>query len=53
MILLDTNAVYRLSGIEKEEKLKIQELRNYVLSKKCACSMYTIFEILKSSFTFE
>lgn len=53
MILLDTNAVYRLSGIEKEKKLKIQELRNYVLSKNCACSMYTIFEILKSSFTFE
>ena len=53
MILLDTNAVYRLSGIEKEEKLKIQNLRDYVLSKNCACSMYTIFEILKSSFTFE
>lgn len=53
MILLDTNAVYRLSGIEKEEKLKIQNLRNYVLPKNCACSMYTIFEILKSSFTFE
>ncbi|MCI6573284.1 MAG: hypothetical protein MSA34_02885 [Firmicutes bacterium] len=53
MIILDTNAVYRLSGIEKEEKLKIQNLRNYVLSKKCACSMYTIFEILKSNFTFE
>lgn len=53
MILLDTNAVYRLSGIEKEDKLVIQNLRNYVLSKNCACSMYTIFEILKSSFTFE
>lgn len=48
MIILDTNTMYRIAGIENDEKLDINKLRNFIKENKCCCSIYTIFEILNS-----
>lgn len=54
MILLDTNAIYRLAGVEKDERLKMQDLQNFVFLRECSCSIYSVFEILKAvNFTFD
>lgn len=48
MIILDTNTMYRIAGIENDEKLDINKLQNFIKKNKCCCSIYTIFEILNS-----
>ena len=54
MILLDTNAIYRLAGVEKDERLKMQDLQKFVFLRECSCSIYSVFEILKAvNFTFD
>lgn len=51
MIILDTNTIYRISGIENDENLDISKLKKFVQANKCCCSIYTIFEILNSKFS--
>lgn len=53
MILLDTNVLYRLSGIEEEGNVNIGKLNEYLIDKQCFCSMFSFFEILNSKFSFE
>jgi len=53
MIILDTNTLYYLSGIELSEKVNIIALEKFITKEHCVCSLYSFFEILKSSFTFE
>ncbi len=48
MIILDTNTMYRIAGIENDEKLDKNKLQNFIKENKCCCSIYTIFEILNS-----
>ena len=51
MIILDTNTMYRLAGIENEDQLDIGKLQKFIEGNKCCCSIYTIFEILNSKFS--
>lgn len=53
MILLDTNVLYRLSGIEEDDNVNIANLNEYLIDKECFCSLFSFFEILNSKFSFK
>jgi len=47
-LLIDTNAIYFISGFEKNEKLNYKNVTNYIKDKKIGISCYSIFEILNN-----
>lgn len=53
MIILDTNVLYYLSGIETNKNIDLEKLKLYVENKECFCTLYSFFEILNSKFSFQ
>lgn len=51
-ILLDTNVLYLLAGIQKNQEIDLLKLKTIIKNKVCYISFYTYFEILNSLFSF-
>ena len=54
MILLDTNVLTCLAGIEENSKVDLAKLESFVNRHTCACAKHSFFELLSNShFSFE
>lgn len=53
MVILDTNVFYYLSGTEVNKEVDLPRLQAFVDKNKCMCSIYSYFEILNASVSYE
>ena len=53
MVLLDTNVLYLVLELEKNEKVDLYRLKSYISDNKCTISIYSFFEMLNSKLLFK
>ena len=54
MVLLDTNVLYRLAGLEETADIDISKVESFIKSHTCSCAKHSFFELLTNShFSFD